>query len=184
MTDGPQTPGTTPAGWYPDPEAPGQNRYWDGAGWTDHRQAVELPVSPPVPPAGSVVEAPQTVFVQGPKNGMGLGSLIIGCVGILFGVFVIFFWIAGPLGIIGFFLGLAGYRRAKRGEADNAKVALAGVVASAVAFVLALVGAALVIWVLNDASDGLDQIGQDLDDYAQCLDDANGDPDAITACGE
>ena len=39
-------------------------------------------------------------------------------------------------------------------------------VASAVAFVLALVGAALVIWVLNDASDGLDQIGQDLDDYA------------------
>ena len=123
MTDGPQTPGTTPAGWYPDPEAPGQNRYWDGAGWTEQRQAAELPVSPSAPPPGAVVEAPQTVYVQGPKNGMGLASLIIGCIGIVFGIIVITFWLAAPLGIIGFFLGLAGYRRAKRGEADNAKVA-------------------------------------------------------------
>lgn len=35
-----QTPGTpavppsgTPAGWYPDPQVPGQQRYWDGAAW-------------------------------------------------------------------------------------------------------------------------------------------------------
>lgn len=25
-----------PAGWYPDPQAPGQQRYWDGNAWTDH----------------------------------------------------------------------------------------------------------------------------------------------------
>lgn len=28
------TPPPTPAGWYPDPQAPGQQRYWDGAAWT------------------------------------------------------------------------------------------------------------------------------------------------------
>ena len=28
----------TPAGWFPDPQAPGQLRYWDGAGWTAHTQ--------------------------------------------------------------------------------------------------------------------------------------------------
>lgn len=40
-------PGTTPAGWYPDPSgAPGQ-RYWDGQQWTDHA------APPPGGPAGS-----------------------------------------------------------------------------------------------------------------------------------
>jgi len=27
----------TPAGWYPDPDDPSSQRYWDGSAWTDHR---------------------------------------------------------------------------------------------------------------------------------------------------
>jgi hypothetical protein len=41
------TPGT-PAGWYPDPQVPGQQRYWDGSAWGD--------VAPGLSPAA----APQT----------------------------------------------------------------------------------------------------------------------------
>lgn len=41
-----------PAGWYPDPTVPGQQRWWDGQRWSDHR----APGSPAATaaPAGSV----------------------------------------------------------------------------------------------------------------------------------
>jgi hypothetical protein len=32
------TPIQAVAGWYPDSDAPGQMRYWDGAAWTDQRK--------------------------------------------------------------------------------------------------------------------------------------------------
>lgn len=32
--DNPTPPSAAPAGWYPDPQAPGQQRYWDGTAWT------------------------------------------------------------------------------------------------------------------------------------------------------
>jgi len=31
---------SAPAGWYPDPAAPGRHRWWDGAQWTAHQQPV------------------------------------------------------------------------------------------------------------------------------------------------
>lgn len=36
-----------PAGWYPDPTNPAQQRYWDGAAWTEHC----APMAPPQPAA-------------------------------------------------------------------------------------------------------------------------------------
>ncbi len=53
MTNG--TPQSAPrADWYPDPSAPGQLRFWDGAAWTAHVKPVP---AVPVMPAPSV--APQ-----------------------------------------------------------------------------------------------------------------------------
>jgi hypothetical protein len=48
---------STPAGWYPDPQQPGQQRYWDGSAWTEATQPGG-PAAPPPPPMGGYA-APQ-----------------------------------------------------------------------------------------------------------------------------
>ena len=51
----------TPAGWYDDPEEPGQQRYWDGTTWTEQRQPGAAPASPapnPPPPPGAPASPP------------------------------------------------------------------------------------------------------------------------------
>jgi len=73
-----------PAGWYDDPQDPNAQRYWDGQGWTPHRQrkpmwgstsapAISTPprpapmpppvVAPPVMPAQSAVMPAQPAAV-------------------------------------------------------------------------------------------------------------------------
>lgn len=55
---------TAPAGWYPDPENPAQQRYWDGAGWSPKVEPTSPPGSAPQHPASPgnmpqpVVDAP------------------------------------------------------------------------------------------------------------------------------
>lgn len=48
---------STPAGWYPDTNLPGTERYWDGAAWTDQTRAmggaIPAPVHAPLRPASN-----------------------------------------------------------------------------------------------------------------------------------
>jgi Domain of unknown function (DUF4352)/Protein of unknown function (DUF2510) len=53
----------TPAGWYPDPEHPGSQRYWDGSVWTEHRTAEPPPAVEP-PPAPEPAEPPPAEPVE------------------------------------------------------------------------------------------------------------------------
>jgi Protein of unknown function (DUF2510) len=39
--------GTTPPGWYPDPEVEGYLRQWDGTAWIDHRVMAEQEAASP-----------------------------------------------------------------------------------------------------------------------------------------
>lgn len=43
-----------PAGWYPDTSVPGQQRYWDGARWTEHTAPIAAPAQPPQAPQAPV----------------------------------------------------------------------------------------------------------------------------------
>ncbi|MBY0290791.1 MAG: DUF2510 domain-containing protein [Mycobacteriaceae bacterium] len=52
-----------PVGWYPDPDARGGQRYWDGERWTDHRQS---------PTAGESWRRPIVV-----SGGVGVAILVV-----------------------------------------------------------------------------------------------------------
>jgi len=56
-----------PAGWFPDPSVPGQQRYWDGARWTEHTAPAAAPVQQPQAPVAPVAPvAPQAPFAPQP----------------------------------------------------------------------------------------------------------------------
>ncbi len=71
MTDLPPMapqPTTLPAaGWYPDVEVPGGQRWWDGTLWTDHRHAPAAVVQPYGPTAGQPY-GPTTVQSYAPTT--------------------------------------------------------------------------------------------------------------------
>jgi hypothetical protein len=53
-----------PAGWYDDPHVPGQVRYFDGTGWTEHTSAA--PVAAVASPVGAAAFAPASAYAGGP----------------------------------------------------------------------------------------------------------------------
>ena len=128
-----------PAGWYPDPENHGRKRYWDGARWTED--------TPPPAQTSAVVPTPgqpAVVVVQEPRNGLGPTALILGIVGVLFGLYPSTFFFAVPFGIAGFVLGRVGHRRCMLGNATNGRVSMAGSIVSGAAVVLGCIGAVIV----------------------------------------
>jgi hypothetical protein len=65
----------TPAGWYPDPNNPQLQRYWDGAKWTEHeapaagqRQAAAPAAAPATPAAPAAPSVAQTAQVANPYD--------------------------------------------------------------------------------------------------------------------
>src|SRR5687767_1276364 len=80
------------AGWYPDPSDPTMQRWWDGAGWTDHAQ--------PATPAGPAALQPGMAAAANLQGGYRAAPTTSGmAIAALVCAFVV------P--IVGFFLGIA-----------------------------------------------------------------------------
>ncbi|MFZ3558014.1 MULTISPECIES: DUF4190 domain-containing protein [unclassified Streptomyces] len=91
------------------------------------------------------------------RNGLGTAALILGVIGALSGLIPLMFWLAGILGVIALILGLTGRGRAKRGEATNKGIALAGTILGLAAMGLAVFGAYTTFKAVDDAVDEINK---------------------------
>jgi hypothetical protein len=91
-----------------------------------------------------------------PVSGAAIASVVLGLVGVGFGLVPPTFWIAGPLGVAGLVLGLGALGRNRRAAASRT-LPLAGTIVSAVALALSVLGAVIFF-------TAVDQLGDDLSD--------------------
>jgi hypothetical protein len=142
----------------------------------------ENPTTPPPsqqPPYGGYPPPPQQGAPYGgypppppttsPKNGLGLASLVIAIISLLSVVGGV------VLGFVAVILGFLGWGRAKRGEATNGGIAVAGIVLGILSIIEAVVVIGLFIW-------GFNKVGGT--DYIDCINQAGNDQEAVQQCAD
>lgn len=145
-----------PANWYPDPEVPGQQRYWDGTQWTEHRAPAADTAEPGAaqPGHGQPGYGEQPGYGQpgygqpayapsgpgGRTSGMAITSLVVAIVSF----FLAFIAVGALGGIVAVVLGIIALRqiRESHGTVGGKGVAIGGIVVGGLSI---LIGAALVV---------------------------------------
>ena len=150
MTE-PQPPQYPQYPQYPPPQAPG-GPYPGG-----------YPPPPPQPYSG---HAPPPVA---PKNGLGIAALVVAIIALIS--------IVGGvvLGFVAVILGFLGWQKARRGEATNGGIAIAGIVLGILSIIEAIVVIVLSVWVFNEVGGT---------DYMDCLSKAGSDQEAVQGCAD
>lgn len=137
------------------------------------------PAGPPPPAYGTPPGFPPPAYGQqqfgmppvpaGNRNGLGTAALVLGILSLV----TWFLFIGGLFGIVAVVLGFLGRGRAKRREASNGGMALAGIVTGAVGILLT---ALVIVGVAALFSTG------EFSNLTDCLQDAAGDPEAVEDC--
>jgi hypothetical protein len=128
------------------------------------------PAGQPYPPPPPQPYAGYAGPPVGPRNGLGIASLItavialITCASVVIGVI---------LGIVAIVIGFAARGRVKRGEANNGGVAIAGIVLGFIAIIASLAFIAIWYAVFSDVGGK---------DYFDCLSKAGNDSEQIQKC--
>lgn len=94
-----------------------------------------------------------------PRNGMGLAGLIVGLAGALLGLVPLTGWLAVICALVALPLALVGLSRTRRGEANNQKTAISGVIAGVLALALGIWGMTIFFTTLNKLSSDLEDLG-------------------------
>ncbi|MEV7088212.1 DUF4190 domain-containing protein [Streptomyces sp. NPDC093085] len=92
----------------------------------------------------------QTGWQQGQSNGMGITALVLG----ILAVVSFCFWGLGILlGVLALIFGFVGRGRAQRGEANNAGMALAGIILGAIGTLLSAAFLGFLIWAIANGEE-------------------------------
>ncbi|MFJ2019263.1 DUF4190 domain-containing protein [Streptomyces nodosus] len=153
-------PGPAPGAFGPPPPV--------GPGGPFAAEGAPPPYNPFAPPAGQdgVPVVPHYAWpgaAVAPSDGMGTASLVLGIISVvgfcLCGASIV----PGALAVI---FGILGLRKARRGEATNGGVALAGIICGAVGMVLAVVVVVAMIFLPDDSEEDSGTTG---DSYSTSL---------------
>jgi hypothetical protein len=107
-----------------------------------------------------------------PRNGLGIAALVLAIVA-LFAFWSVIGGVA--IGVVAVILGIVGWGRAKRGEASNGGVAIAGIALGALGIIVALAFIPVWIAIFNEVGGT---------DYLDCVADAGSDRTAVEGCAD
>lgn len=108
-------------------------------------------------PEQAYYEPPAPRRPEPARNGMGTTALVLGILACVLAFIPILGFVSYPLALLGIIFGLVGLRRASKGIATNRGVALAGLIASVLGFVLVIVATVAYVSAINAGVQGVNK---------------------------
>lgn len=139
---------------------------------------MESSIAPPT-------QTPQIVYVESRSNNLAVVSLIAGIIGTLGALIPILFIVGWGFGVTGIVLGIIALKKSKKLEGVRKTMSKWGITLSIIAFAMGCVGFGIVQSAVSDldkAGTELENAGQDIDAYSQCVEDADTLEDAAANC--